>query len=201
MAPELLKNGRASTQTDMFGYGVLVLEVICGRQPIEEGMPPLVDWVWELMKRGKLVNAMDERLRARGGFDEGEVEKVLHLGLLCAHPDPNVRPTMRQVVKFFEGKNEADESDGEDMDAYLLQRMESSDIWPNYSLNIGSHPTFEEIRERLSSSMSLSWSNSMDDSIFVHRIYPKKIPGPGLLENGYAEDEANEVGKSAESYV
>ncbi|XP_027164029.1 L-type lectin-domain containing receptor kinase VII.1 [Coffea eugenioides] len=161
MAPELVKNGRASTQTDVFGFGVLILEVICGRQPIEEGKPPLVDWAWELMRRGELLNAMDERLRLEGKCDEEEVEKMLHLGLLCAHPDPSVRPTMRQVVKFFEGKTDADESDGEDMDVHLLQRMKSRDIWPNCSISIGSHPTFDEIRVDLSSSMSLSWSKSM----------------------------------------
>lgn len=161
MAPELVKNGRASTQTDVFGFGVLILEVICGRQPIEEGKPPLVDWAWELMRRGELLNATDERLRLEGKCDEEEVEKMMHLGLLCAHPDPSVRPTMRQVVKFFEGKTDADESDGEDMDVHLLQRMKSRDIWPNCSISIGSHPTFDEIRVDLSSSMSLSWSKSM----------------------------------------
>lgn len=161
MAPELVKNGRASMQTDVFGFGVLILEVICGRQPIEEGKPPLVDWAWELMRQGELLNAVDERLRMKGGLDEEEIEKVLQLGLLCAHHDPSVRPTMRQVVKFFEEKTDADESDGEDMDVYLLKRMKSKDIWPNYSINIGSHPTFEEIRKGLSSSMSLSWSKSM----------------------------------------
>ncbi|KAL3522280.1 hypothetical protein ACH5RR_015114 [Cinchona calisaya] len=162
MAPELVKNGRASTQTDVFGFGVLVLEVICGRLPIDEGKPPLVDWVWEFMSRGELLNAMDERMRLRGGFDEEEVEIVLHLGLLCAHPDPSVRPTMRQVVKFFEGNSDqTDETEGEDMDIYLLKRMKSRSMWPDYSLSIGSHPTFEEIRGGLSSSMSLSWSKSM----------------------------------------
>lgn len=160
MSPEFVKNGRASTQTDVFAFGVLILEVICGRQPIEEGKPPLADWVWELMRRGELLDAMDERLRRLdGGFDGEEVEKVLHLGLLCAHPDPSVRPTMRQVVKFFEGKtDEADESEVEDMDIYLLKRMKSRDSWPD---SIGSHPTFAEIREGLTSSMSLSWSNSV----------------------------------------
>ncbi|KAL3522277.1 hypothetical protein ACH5RR_015111 [Cinchona calisaya] len=162
MAPELVKNGRTSAQTDVFGFGVLVLEVICGRQPIDEGKPPLIDWVWELMSRGELLNAVDKRMRLRGGFDEEEAEKVLRLGLLCAHPDPSLRPTMRQVVKFFEGNSDqADETEGEDVDIYLLKRMKSWSIWPDYSLSIGSHPTFEEIREGLSSSMSLSWSQSM----------------------------------------
>ncbi|KAK4399123.1 L-type lectin-domain containing receptor kinase VII.1 [Sesamum angolense] len=164
LAPEIVKSGKASTQTDVFGYGVLILEVMCGRRPIEEGKPPLVEWVWELLRRGELLNVVDARLRARGDIDTEEVERVLHLGLLCAHPDTNTRPTMRQVVKLFEGNTEVDETEGEDMDMYLLETMKTNEIWSmypqNFSSGSSSHPTFEEIRRGLSTSMSLSWSNT-----------------------------------------
>ena len=163
LAPEVIRSGRASAQTDVFGFGVLILEVMCGRRPIEEGKPPLEEWAWQLMVQGQLLNALDERLRARGGFDEEEVESVLHLGLLCAYPDPSARPSMRQVVKVLEGKNELDESESEEMDIYLLQKMKAKDMWSEFSQHYDSslHPTFEEIRQTHSSSMSLSWSKSM----------------------------------------
>ncbi|KAL8468031.1 hypothetical protein ACS0TY_031326 [Phlomoides rotata] len=167
LAPEVVTSGRASTQTDAFGYGVLVLEVMCGRRPIEEGKPPLVEWVWDLLRRGELVSGIDARLRARGGLDEEEVERVLHLGLLCVHPDANARPTMRQVVKLFEGKSEVYESEGDDMDVYLLEKMKSDEIWSMYphmfDTSSSSHPTFEEIRKGLSTSTSLSWSDTIGD--------------------------------------
>lgn len=164
LAPEVISSGRASAQTDVFGFGVLILEVMCGRRPIEEGKQPLVDWAWQLMVQGQLLNALDERLKGRGEFVEEEVDRVLHLGLLCAYPDPSSRPTMRQVVKVLEGKNELeDEVETEDMDAYLLQRMKSMSRWSVMPRNYGSssHPTFEDIRQSQSSVMSLSWSNSM----------------------------------------
>ncbi|KAL3596413.1 hypothetical protein D5086_008050 [Populus alba] len=132
-------------------------------RPIEEGKPPLVEWLWKMMMEGKLLHALDERLRARGDqFDEEEVERILHLGLLCAYPDPKVRPTMRQAVKVLEGKNELNEIEIEDMDTYLLKQMKSKDWWTDYSQssNHGSHPTFDEIRRYQSSSMSLSWANT-----------------------------------------
>ncbi|KAG5246959.1 L-type lectin-domain containing receptor kinase [Salix suchowensis] len=167
MAPEIVRSGRASAQTDMFGFGVLILEVMCGRRPIEEGQPPLVEWVWRLMMEGKLLHALDERLKARGDeFEEEEVERILHLGLLCAYPDPKVRPTMRQAVKVLEGRNEANEIEIEDMDTYLLKQMESKDLWTSYSQSStsGSHPTFDEIRRYQSSSTSLSWTHTtMED--------------------------------------
>ncbi|RVW95930.1 L-type lectin-domain containing receptor kinase VII.1 [Vitis vinifera] len=165
LAPEVIRTGRASAQTDVFGFGVLILEVLCGRRPMEEGKQHLIDWVWELMMKGELVLALDERLRSRGELDEEEVEKVLHLGLLCTYPDPSARPTMRQVVKILEGGNEVCESEGEEMDAYLLESVRSKSMWSKYSHTFGrgSHPTFEDFRQSLASSMSMSWSDAILD--------------------------------------
>ncbi|XP_062013147.1 L-type lectin-domain containing receptor kinase VII.1 [Rosa rugosa] len=168
LAPEIIHVGRASAQTDVFGFGILILEVMCGRRPIEEGKPPLVEWVWQLMVKGQLLNAFDERLRGRGlGLSEEEVERVLHLGLLCAYPEPNARPSMRQVVKVLEGKNDnegCDECETEEMDAYLLQKLQSKDMWSEFSHNFGyglsSHPTIQDIKQSISNSMSLSWSST-----------------------------------------
>ncbi|KAK6124349.1 hypothetical protein DH2020_041919 [Rehmannia glutinosa] len=140
LAPEVVRSGRASTQTDVFSYGVLILEVICGRRPIEQGKPPLVEWLWELFRKGELVSGVDPRLRGKREVDEEKFERVLHLGLLCAHPDPNVRPTMRQVVELFEEKTEVDEPQGVDMDTYLQEKMKTKEI--------------------LCTLLSFSWSNS-----------------------------------------
>jgi hypothetical protein len=66
----MIRSGRASAQTDVFGFGILILEVMCGRRPIGEGKPPLVEWVWLLMVQGQLMNDLDERLKGRDEFDE-----------------------------------------------------------------------------------------------------------------------------------
>lgn len=54
MAPELVQIGQASTQTDVFGFGVLVLEVVCGRRPIEQGLTSLVEWLRRLVVLEKM---------------------------------------------------------------------------------------------------------------------------------------------------
>lgn len=171
LAPEIIKTGRASTQTDVFSFGILILEVMCGRRPITEGNIPLLNWVSDLMQKDKLVNAIDEKLITKGGLDNEDVEMVLHLGLLCAHPDAKLRPTMRQIVKALEGKNksEADEVEGENMEVYLLESMKSQDLWSKYAQTLSSgsssfysHPTFGEVRNGISSSMSLSLSDIVE---------------------------------------
>ncbi|GFP96440.1 probable L-type lectin-domain containing receptor kinase s.7 [Phtheirospermum japonicum] len=104
LAPEYLQCGKATEKTDVFSYGVVILELCCGRRPIEregEGqkMVNLVDWVWKLYSEGKVVCAADERLE--GEFDESGMKKLLLVGLSCANPDYAERPTMRRVLQIL----------------------------------------------------------------------------------------------------
>ncbi|KAF5731383.1 putative kinase [Tripterygium wilfordii] len=156
MAPEMVRTGRASAKTDVFGFGVLVLEVVCGRRPIEDGKPSLIDWLWRLMERGELVSALDDRIKGKGGYSEQEVERVLGLGLLCSHWDTNLRPKMRQVVKILEGPSEGIDLESEGMEVNLLDRMRTS------SIMVSRHPTFDEFGRLISSSGSLTISDLME---------------------------------------
>eukprot|EP01018_Ginkgo_biloba_P014926 Gb_17365 [translate_table: standard] len=104
LAPELVRTGKATTSTDVFSFGSLLLEVACGRRPIEPNKSAdelvLVDWVWELWETGKLLNAVDPKLL--GQYVVEEMEKVLALGLLCSYTEARLRPDMRQVVQVLE---------------------------------------------------------------------------------------------------
>lgn len=48
MAPELARNGKPSSASDAFAFGVLLLEMVCGRKPTDSGTFFLVDWVMDL---------------------------------------------------------------------------------------------------------------------------------------------------------
>ncbi|CAI0407475.1 unnamed protein product [Linum tenue] len=173
LAPEVVSTGRASSGIDVFGLGILILEVVSGRRPVEEGKPILVESMLEAMKEGKLADCVDPRARDRGeAVEDQEVERVVRLGLVCAHPDPSARPTMRQVVKLLNGKNggiDGDVEESEDMEAYLLQRtrtgtmMPMRDVWMSqYSSNfgyVGSHPTMDDVRQSQSTT-SGSWTTT-----------------------------------------
>ncbi|KAK1386011.1 Protein kinase domain-containing protein [Heracleum sosnowskyi] len=104
LAPELTKTGKATTCTDVYGYGALMLEVACGRRPIEPQRISeelvLVDWVRELHSKGEILRAVDPNLEE---YNQFEAELVLSLGLLCAHPNPVHRPSMRSVVQVLLG--------------------------------------------------------------------------------------------------
>ncbi|XP_061352148.1 probable L-type lectin-domain containing receptor kinase VII.2 [Gastrolobium bilobum] len=148
IAPEVIRTGTTSTLSDVFGFGILVLEVICGRRPIEEHKPGLIEWVMSLMVLGQLHSAVDARLKAKGEYTIEEAERLLHLGLLCSNSDPSIRPTMRQVVKMLQGEMEGVESDEEIMEMSLLGKIKSAAMWSKSecSFPYKGHPTFDEIR-------------------------------------------------------
>lgn len=102
--PESVLAGRASVESDVYSYGVLLLEVTCGRRPAvvqENGdVVHLVQWVWDLYGGGGILGAVDERLS--GEFDGREMERVLVSGLWCAHPDRSLRPSIRQAINVLQ---------------------------------------------------------------------------------------------------
>ncbi|KAK2642458.1 hypothetical protein Ddye_024221 [Dipteronia dyeriana] len=101
LAPELFRTGKATTCTDVFAFGAFMLEVACGRRPMEPGKVDLVDWVIECWKKGYILDAIDPRLG--GLFAEEQMELVLKLGLFCSHPNPAARPSMRRVMQYLDG--------------------------------------------------------------------------------------------------
>ncbi|KAJ0979541.1 hypothetical protein J5N97_015015 [Dioscorea zingiberensis] len=105
LAPELTRTGKATTSSDVFAFGAVVLEVVCGRRPIEPKALPeelvLVDWVWGLWASGSWTDLVDPRLK--GDYDREAVEVAVKVGLMCSHPAPSARPRMRDVVRYLDG--------------------------------------------------------------------------------------------------
>uniref|UniRef100_A0ACD6AMQ3 Uncharacterized protein n=1 Tax=Avena sativa TaxID=4498 RepID=A0ACD6AMQ3_AVESA len=102
IAPELARLGRATKATDVFAFGVFMLEVACGRRPIEAndyGDPvPLTDWVTNVWESGSILKSVDPKLE---DYVKEEAELVLKLGLLCSHQAHIVRPSMRLIVQYL----------------------------------------------------------------------------------------------------
>ena len=113
MAPEIFLTGRATVETDVYAFGVLVLEVVCEKRPKnmyaqDDYKYSIVYWVWELYGEGKIVSAVDDRIRSEEDeidmVEDEKVEIVLLLGLSCCHPNPNERPTMKTVLMVLNGE-------------------------------------------------------------------------------------------------
>jgi serine/threonine protein kinase len=106
IAPELALTGKASPLTDVFAFGAFLLEVVTGRRPVEDTVDGdrllLVDWVFEHWRKDQsLIEVVDPRIQ--GDYDVNELSLTLRVGLLCSHPLPSVRPSMRTVMQYLAG--------------------------------------------------------------------------------------------------
>ncbi|KAG7954475.1 hypothetical protein I3843_11G020600 [Carya illinoinensis] len=109
LAPELATVASPTWASDVYSFGVVILEVACGRRPVDmaatEEEKVLIDWVRDLYLSRKVGEAADPRMR--GEYEAEEMDMMLKLGLVCCHPDPQRRPTMKDVVEVLMGEQEA----------------------------------------------------------------------------------------------
>ncbi|CAN6543120.1 unnamed protein product [Malus baccata var. baccata] len=106
IAPEYFSNGRFSEKTDVFGYGVMLLELITGQrafdpQPESDDDVTLLDWVKGLMKDQRVEILVDADLN--GNYIDDQVEQLTQVALLCTQDSPGERPKMSEVVQMLEG--------------------------------------------------------------------------------------------------
>ncbi|KAI3896319.1 hypothetical protein MKW92_022072 [Papaver armeniacum] len=108
IAPEMTRSGLASTSTDVYSFGVFLVEVVCGKRPVEiktdlrgEHLVYLVDWVLSCWRKGTILETIDPNLKS--DYIADEIELALKLGLLCTHTNSDFRPTMRQVMQYLNG--------------------------------------------------------------------------------------------------
>ncbi|CAN7086681.1 unnamed protein product [Brassica oleracea var. botrytis] len=101
ISPELSRTGKASTSSDVFALGVVMLEITCGRKPIlpraSQSKMVLNDWVLECWENGDIMQVLDHKIGHE--YIEKQVALVLKLGLLCSHPVAAMRPSMSSVIQ------------------------------------------------------------------------------------------------------
>ncbi|CAA0828332.1 Protein NSP-INTERACTING KINASE 1 [Striga hermonthica] len=106
IAPEYLSTGQSSEKTDVFGFGILLLELITGQRALQFGKSAnqkgaVLDWVKTLHQEKKIDDIVDKDLK--NNFDRIEVEEMVQVALLCTQYLPGTRPKMSEVVRMLEG--------------------------------------------------------------------------------------------------
>lgn len=104
MAPEFAyKTVKITEKCDVYGFGILVLEIVTGRKPVEymeDDVVVLAEMVRGALEEGKAEECIDQRLD--GNFVVEEVIPVIKLGLICASQVPSNRPDMAEVINILE---------------------------------------------------------------------------------------------------
>ncbi|CAH9086476.1 unnamed protein product [Cuscuta epithymum] len=106
IAPEYLSTGQSSEKTDVFGFGILLVELITGMRALELGKSvnqkgAALEWVNE-MQREKNFDALVDR-ELGSNYDKIEVGEMLQVAILCTQYLPAHRPKMSEVVRMLEG--------------------------------------------------------------------------------------------------
>nr|POE60265.1 putative lrr receptor-like serine/threonine-protein kinase [Quercus suber] len=114
LAPEYAMRGHLTEKVDVFGFGVVALEIISGRPNfdknlVEEEKMYLLDWcydksylsqTWQLYENNREVELVDPTLSE---INEEDVKRVIRVSLLCTQASPTLRPSMSRVVAMLLG--------------------------------------------------------------------------------------------------
>ncbi|KAL0369238.1 UNVERIFIED_CONTAM: G-type lectin S-receptor-like serine/threonine-protein kinase [Sesamum calycinum] len=126
LAPEWLTSSTISDKTDVYSFGMVLLEIVSGRKNCvvraqthsldessssdRESSPPSAAqgliyfplYALEMHEQGRYLELVDPRLQGR--VTNGDVEKLVRVALCCVHEEPGLRPTMVSVVGMLEGE-------------------------------------------------------------------------------------------------
>ncbi|CAM0909041.1 unnamed protein product [Alopecurus aequalis] len=109
LAPEYAMWGKVSGACDVYSFGILLVELVSGRKPIERlpsgAKRTITEWAEPLIARGRLGDLVDPRLR--GNYDAAELARMLEAAALCVQGEPERRPDMRAVVRILRGEKTA----------------------------------------------------------------------------------------------
>lgn len=110
-APEYMMHGIVDEKTDVFSFGVLLLELITGREALDDSNKSLVLWAKPFLDNKQVKKLADSSLG--GIYDPEEMDRALMLASLCIDPSPDIRPQMGQVLATLRGKKCESESGAE----------------------------------------------------------------------------------------
>lgn len=129
-SPEFAQHGRITKKTDVWSFGILILEILTGRFPenyLTQTHDPdadLASWVNTMIKEKRTSEVFDSEI---GGAKESKSEllKLLKIGLSCCEEDVERRLSMKEAVERIEELNEGESVGG----AYTLNVTNDRDVY------------------------------------------------------------------------
>lgn len=144
LAPEWLLHNGISEKSDVFSYGMVLLEMIGGKRNVclvdnggkennNNKKKPRTKWQYfprivnEKLREGKLLEIVDERLIETGGIDEKEMTRLVCVALWCIQERASLRPSMARVVEMLEERVTVEEPPNTEMVVVDLLSIDDED--------------------------------------------------------------------------
>ncbi|KAG9140634.1 hypothetical protein Leryth_006850 [Lithospermum erythrorhizon] len=150
LAPEYFMHGRLDEMIDVYAFGVVLLELLSGRKPIdtknEKGQESLVMWAKQILRCGETLQFLDPDLSH--SYDHDQFENMVLAATLCIQQAPGLRPKMSKVLKLLQGDPEVVNC--------TEQQVNSSEVTAAID---------EQSPQKIESFLNLALLNLEDDSI------------------------------------
>ncbi|XP_047307900.1 probable receptor-like serine/threonine-protein kinase At5g57670 [Impatiens glandulifera] len=117
LAPEYFMHGIVDEKTDVFAFGVLLLEIISGKKPVDGSHQSLHSWAKPILNQGETEKLADPRLG--GMYDVLQLNRLAFAASLCIRSSSTWRPTMSEVLEVI-----LEEEDGIDKDRWKMPKEE-----------------------------------------------------------------------------
>lgn len=102
LSPEYCMHGIVDEKTDVYSFGVLLLEIITGRKALDHTQTSLVTWAKPLLDANNIKDVVDPSLG--GNYDQGQMGCLSLTASMCVEQSPILRPRMSQVVTLLRGE-------------------------------------------------------------------------------------------------
>ncbi|XP_060193119.1 cysteine-rich receptor-like protein kinase 44 isoform X2 [Lycium barbarum] len=166
MAPEYAMHGQFSVKSDVFSFGVLVLEILSGQKNTSfrngESVKDLLSYAWSNWRNGTAINFIDPMLRGTSGLVR-DIMRYIHIALLCVQENVADRPTMAAVVLMISSLS-------------MSLPVPSGPAYYRHSNTSAEMSLIQEYNTRMTDSSELAKSKSIGSSqneASISELYPR----------------------------
>ncbi|PKU78166.1 Proline-rich receptor-like protein kinase PERK13 [Dendrobium catenatum] len=136
IAPEYFMYGKVSIKIDVYAFGVVLLELLTGRKPINDespkGLESLVIWATPILERGDFMELLDPNLD--GKYEENQMKRMIFAASLCIRRSARCRPQMNQILEILEGEQEIEPWMGSNVSNLTEQDCHDEEAYPSSSM-------------------------------------------------------------------
>lgn len=165
IAPEYFMYGKVSDKIDVYAFGVVLLELLSGREPIglenPKGQESLVIWTKPKIECGDIKGILDPKLD--GKYDETQVQRMVLASTLCTTRAARLRPKMSQILKLLKGDIYVEEwlnSQNGNLKDSENQDNNDDEVYPNSSPELHLSLALLDVEDDNTSDSSVERSNN-----------------------------------------